>query len=168
MYISTIAASLPHGLTATALGHCLVRGYVGQLHSSQASCFRHEIPFLLCKGASIRPTVIKLHLVTVYPQRRPKCSAGSRTRLLMTSYISGKGISSIANTGCLELESAGLLDLDRAVCLARARAEALDLRDDVKTVDHLAENDVLTVQPGSSDGGDEELQGGNGCQKPKR
>jgi len=40
---------------------------------------------------------------------------------------------------------------------ARAAADGLDLLDDVKTLDHLAEDDVLVVEPRGLDGAKEEL-----------
>lgn len=48
-------------------------------------------------------------------------------------------------------------DGDGGLGLARAGTLGLDTLDNVHTLDDLAEDDVLAVQPGGDNGGDEEL-----------
>jgi hypothetical protein len=58
--------------------------------------------------------------------------------------------------GHLELAALGDLDcLGRLV--ARGLGHVLDLVDDLEALEHLAEDNVLAVEPGSDGGGDEEL-----------
>jgi hypothetical protein len=58
--------------------------------------------------------------------------------------------------GQLELAALGDLDcLGRLV--ARGLGHILDLVDDLKALEHLAEDNVLAVEPGGDGGGDEEL-----------
>ena len=56
----------------------------------------------------------------------------------------------------LELSAVG--DGDGGLGLSRVRSVGLDGLDEVHSLDDLSEDDVLTVQPGSLDGGDEELR----------
>jgi hypothetical protein len=58
----------------------------------------------------------------------------------------------------LRLQLARLLDGDRLGGLSGLGADLLNGIDNVKTLDNLAEDDVLAVQPGGLDGADEELR----------
>ena len=55
------------------------------------------------------------------------------------------------------LQLARLLNRDRLGGLAGLGADTLDGLDNVKTLDDLAEDDVLAVEPRGLDGADEEL-----------
>jgi hypothetical protein len=63
-----------------------------------------------------------------------------------------------ANTFFRHLKLAALDDLDRLLWLvARVLGHVLDLLDDLVALEHLAEDDVLAIQPRGDGGGDEEL-----------
>jgi hypothetical protein len=53
---------------------------------------------------------------------------------------------------------ARLLNGDSLGGLARRGADLLDSLDDVETLDHLAEDDVLAIEPRGLDSADEELR----------
>ena len=63
------------------------------------------------------------------------------------------------NTFFWDLQFTALLDLDSHLGLiSRALFAVLNLINDVVALQHLAENDVLAIEPGGDDGGDEELR----------
>ena len=77
----------------------------------------------------------------------------------MEVVMLGRRLKFRANTFFRHLKLAALDDLDRLLWLVtRVLGHVLDLLDDLVALEHLAEDDVLAVQPGGDGGGDEELR----------
>lgn len=64
----------------------------------------------------------------------------------------------IVNQVWHHLQFTRLVDGDLGMSGTRSRTQRFNLLDNIETIGNLTENDVLTVQPGARNGGDEELR----------